>query len=241
MNRRGVMLLELLVAVTLLSLLTTGVLLAMRVGFNATQLTNDRILDSRRVLSVQRILEQQIAGLMPVLADCQAPPFPRALRRPFFQGEAQSMRFVSTYSLGEASRGYPRILEFQVIPGDDQEGVRLVVNEHLYTGPQSAGWFCPGASPEGVPGGPGHYPPIQPGPGSFVLAGRLAYCRFFYREFQFPDQQRWLPVWPGITWPTGVRIEMAPLEAQPSRPPLVSITAPVWVTRMPYQQYADTF
>lgn len=241
MNRRGVMLLELLAAVTLLSLLTTGVLLAMRVGFNATHMTNDRILETRRVLSVQRILEQQIAGLMPVLADCQAPPFPRAMRRPFFQGDPQSMRFVSAYSLGEASRGYPRVLEYQVIPGENQEGVRLVVNEHLYTGPQSAGWFCPGATEEGLPVGPGQYPPIQAGPGSFVLADRLAYCRFLYREFQPPDQQRWLPAWPGITWPTGVRIEMAPLEAQPSRPPLVSITAPVRVTRMPFQQYADMF
>ena len=37
----------------------------------------------------------------------------------FFQGEAQSMRFVSTYSLQQAWRGLPQILEFLVIPRED--------------------------------------------------------------------------------------------------------------------------
>jgi prepilin-type N-terminal cleavage/methylation domain-containing protein len=239
-NRRGVTLLELLVAITLLSLLTGGVLLAMRVGFNAMHLTNDRLFDSRRVLSVQRILEQQIAGLMPVLADCLAAPNQPPFRRPFFQGEPQSMRFVSSYSLGEASRGYPRILEYLVIPAEVHAGVRLVVNEHYYTGPLSAGRFCLGAAPD--PSGVlmTRFHPIQAGPGSFVLADRLAYCRFSYREtLPLPLLDRWLPVWLRPTWPTAVRIEMAPLEADPSRPPLVSITAPIRVNRVPFESYAD--
>ncbi len=62
----------------------------------------------------------------------------------FFQGEPSSMRFVSTYSLQDASRGMPQILEFQVIPGADNRGVRLVVNERPYTGAASAGALLPG-------------------------------------------------------------------------------------------------
>lgn len=241
MNRRGVTLLELLVAVTLLSLLTGGVLLAMRVGFNAMQLTNDKLLAERRVLSVQRVLEQQIAGLMPVIADCLAAPELPPFRRPFFQGEPQSMRFVSSYSLGEASRGYPRILEFQVIPGEDRQGVRLVVNEHFYTGPRSAGSFCLGAAPDPASGGlVTRFHPIQAGPGSFVLADRLAYCRFLYRELLPPPvAEHWTPLWVRPLWPSAVRIEMAPVEADPSRPPLVSITAPIRVNRVPFESYGD--
>ena len=62
----------------------------------------------------------------------------------FFQGEPQSMRLASTYSLQQGERGLPMILEFQVIPGEDEQGVRLVVNEHWYTGPRGAGIYCIG-------------------------------------------------------------------------------------------------
>lgn len=241
MNRRGVTLLELLVAISLLSLLTAGALLAMRVGFNAMHMTNDRLLVGRRVLSVQRILEQQIAGLMPVVADCLAAPGLPPVRMPFFQGAPQSMRFVSSYSLGEAARGYPRILEFQVIPGEDRRGVRLVVNEHLYTGSLSAGLFCLGWAPDAATGGQiPAFRPIQVGPKSFVLADRLAYCRFLFREtLPAPMLERWTPLWEKPIWPSAVRIEMAPLEADPSRPPLVAITAPVRVNKAPYDVYTD--
>jgi len=241
MNRRGVTLLELLAAITLLSLLTTGVLLAMRMGFNATHMTNEKLLDGRRVLSVQRILEQQIAGLMPVAADCVAGPGSPPARTPFFQGAPESMRFVSSYSLGEAARGYPRILEYQVSPREDHQGVRLLVNEHFYSGPRSAGLFCLGWGPDPASGAllP-RFPPIRVGPSSFVLADRLAYCRFLYREALPPPVfERWAPMWAKFTWPSAVRIELAPLEAQPSRPPLVSITAPIRVNRAPFESYAD--
>jgi hypothetical protein len=195
------------------------------------------------VLSVQRSLEQQIAGLMPVMADCMGAPDVPPARMRFFQGAPESMRFVSSYSLGEASRGYPRILEFQVIPGEEGHGVRLVVNEHFYTGPRSAGLFCLGWAPGGGPGGapPGFvFPPIQAGPESFVLADRLAYCRFLYRESVPPPAlERWTRAWDAVRWPSAVRIEMAPLDTPPSRPALVSITAPIRVNRAPFEAYAD--
>ena len=85
------------------------------------------------------------------------------------------MRFVSTYSLNEAGRGYPRILEYQVIPGENGTGVRLIVNEFWYCGPLSAGSSCVGVMPDPVAKAPMMiFRPVQIGPSSFVLADKLA-------------------------------------------------------------------
>ena len=242
-SRAGVTLLELLIAISLLSLLSVGILMAMRVGLNAMQKANAKLLDNRRVFSVQRILEQQLAGFMPEVADCLPGPQAPPVKMPFFQGEPQSMRFVSSYSLGEAARGYPRILEFQVIPGENNLGVRLVVNEHLYTGPLGAGVFCLGRMPHPLSGIPvPRFRPIEIGPSSFVLADRLAYCRFSYREIApAPLLERWVPVWIQVTWPTAVRVEMAPLELDPSRLQLLALTAPIRVNKVPlnWNGYTD--
>ena len=73
MTRRraaGVTLLELLLAVSLLSLLSTGMLMALHVGVNAMEKSNTRLMDNRRVAGTQRLLEQEIAGFIPVLAEC---------------------------------------------------------------------------------------------------------------------------------------------------------------------------
>src|SRR5262245_59487174 len=53
----GVTLIEVLVAVTLLSLLTVGMMYAMSVGFQAFQKTDRTLMENRRVAGAQRILE----------------------------------------------------------------------------------------------------------------------------------------------------------------------------------------
>ena len=237
-RRAGVTLLELLLAVSLLGLLAAGILTALRVGANAMQKANARLIDNRRMNGVQRILEQEIAGFMPVVASCRTeddrPPAPL----PFFQGERESMRLVSSYSLTDAWRGYPQILEFQVIPGAQGEGVRLVVNEHLYTGPPAAGVFCLGTALDyqlglAVP----VFRPIVVGPRSFVLADRLAFCRFSYLERRPPERERWVGRWILPRWPSAVRIEMAPVEPDATRIPPLSITAPIHITAPPEGVY----
>lgn len=242
MRRRsaGVTLLELLIAVSLLSLLLAGILTALRVGLNAMAKTNGRLMDNRRMGGVQRILEQQIAGFIPVVAECLPAEGDRRRELPFFQGEPASMRFVSAYSLGEAWRGYPRILEYQVIPGEQGNGVRLVVNEHLYTGPEGAGIFCLGTMfDESVGFETPAFRPIVAGPQSFVLADRLSFCRFAYREDRFrPERERWVTRWIAPVWPSAVRIEMGPLEQDASRIQPATITAPVRVNRQPRMDYA---
>jgi hypothetical protein len=232
---------EVLIAVSLLSLISVGILTTLRMGLNALEKTNRKLIANRRVTGAQRALEEQVANFIPVVADVapdlQTPPE----KIPFFQGEPQSMRFVSSYSLQEASRGYPRILEFQVIPGDEGKGVRLVVNEHLYTGPRSAGAFCLGRRTDPSIGLPVlRFRPIEIGPGSFVLADRLAFCRFQYLTPPVPpDPETWVSQWVRPGWPAAVRIEMAPIDEDASQLRPTAMTAPIRVDRNPVYQYAD--
>jgi len=162
----------------------------------------------------------------------------------FFQGESQSMRMASTYSLQQGQRGVPMILEFQVIPGEDDQGVRLIVNEHWYTGPRGAGVYCigMGAGADGGPPGP-RFAPISVGPDSFVLVDKLAYCRFSFRDPRNPGQTPvWVQRWVKSVLPNAIRIEMAPLAPDLGRLQPVTLTIPVHVTRLlfPEEPYENT-
>ncbi len=143
-SESGLTLIEVLIAVSLVGLLSVGMLWALRVGVTAMGKSNDKLIGNRRVTGAQRVLEQQIAGFMPVAAEVAVNPNSPGSKIPFFQGEPQSMRFVSSYSLLEGSRGRPQILAFTVIPGDHGKGVRLIVDEYPYDGPLSAGQFIVG-------------------------------------------------------------------------------------------------
>jgi len=235
--RAGVTLLELLIAISLVSLLSTAVLVALRVGLNAMEKTNSRVIKNRRVLGAQRILEQQIAGMIVTVADCGIQTGGPVTELPFFQGLPQTMRFVSSYSLEEGHRGYPRILEYQVIPRDDGRGVRLIVNERYYTGPASTGSLCLGPGP---PNQGTLFVPVEIGPRSFVLADRLAYCRFSYQKpAPEPGLREWVPVWSEREFPLAIRIEMAQLEPDRTGIPILPLTVPVRVNLIPGFQYVD--
>lgn len=240
-SRAGVTLIEVLIAVSLFSLLSVGIMVALRVGLSALGKANARLMLNRRVAGAQRVLQQQIEGFMPVVAQCGADPNVKPVKMGFFQGERQSMRFVSSYSLQEASRGMPRLLEFQVIPGDQGVGVRLVVNEHLYTGPLGAGLFCMGRALDPALGvETPRFRPIQAGPGSFVLADKLAFCQFSFLEaLPAPVLERWRPNWVLAQWPLAIRIDMAPLDNDPSRLRPLTLTAQLHVNRYPIFEYAD--
>jgi hypothetical protein len=116
------------------------------------------------------------------------------------------------------------------------------VNENIYMGPRSAGVFClgPGADPElGVTAQ--RFRPITITPQSFVIADRLAFCRFSYlRAMPPPEMEEWIPNWILMDkWPKGMRIEMASLDADPSRLKPLTITAAVHVDRYPIFEYGD--
>ena len=240
----GLTLIEVLIAMTLLSLLSLGLLFAMRIGFSAFAKTDDKLMHNRRVAGAQRVLEEELEGMMPVVAPCGAGgvqgPAPRAA---FFQAEEQTMRLVSTFSLQQGWRGQPQILELLVIPGD-QQGVRLVVNEIPYTGPAAAGRLCTGFAPDPTGGGSPvpRFLPAAPSERSFVLADKLAYCRFSYLVSSSSPKELtpvWLPHATRQGWPFAVRVEMAPLEPDPSVLQPITVTAPIHLWRAPEIEYVD--
>jgi len=240
-SRSGVTLIEVLVAITLLSLLSVAMLFALRIGLMAYSKTNAKLMDDRRVAGAQRILEQELEGIVPAVGPCSGMPDAAPASTPgstqgspagpmfgFFQAAPNAMRLVSTFSLQQGWRGRPRILELFVVPADNGEGLRLVVNELPYSGPLAAGRLCTGVTPDPAAGvSLPHFLPVMAGPDSFVLADKLAFCRFVYLwPPKIPtDPAVWSPVALSAGWPLAIRVEMAPLQPDPSVLQPLTVTA----------------
>jgi prepilin-type N-terminal cleavage/methylation domain-containing protein len=223
----GVTLIEILIAVSLLSLLTVGILMAMRIGFNTMDKTDAHLVRNRRISNSRKIIENEIAGFTFTRAEWRQTPDATQLA-PFVQWEPQSMRFVTAYSLQDAWRGRAQVAAFQVIPGDRGVGVRLIVNETPYTGPAQAGQSIVAIDQTGA-----HFAPILPGDQSFILADDLAFCRFSYLEpSQQPPFRIWRPDWvQHRLLPLGIRIEMAPLDNTPAELHVATVTVPLTVNQ----------
>ncbi|HUA62703.1 MAG TPA: prepilin-type N-terminal cleavage/methylation domain-containing protein [Verrucomicrobiae bacterium] len=237
----GVTLIEVLIAVTLLSLLTLGMLLVMRTGLMAYSKTNDRLMENRRVTGAQRVLQDELEGLIPATPPCTGQPSLANLHFNFFQAEPQRMRMISAFSLQEGSRGHPQVLEFLVIPGKDGQGLRLVVNEIPYS-PMVAGKFCTAIAPDpelgiSVP----VFPAVAAGPDSFILADKLSVCRFSYLtgDGTAASPVMWRATATGRGWPQAIRIEMAPIEPDPGRLQPITVTAPLYLHRSVDMKYED--
>ena len=162
-RQRGVTLLELMIAITLVAGLSTGMLMAMRTSLLTYEKTAKKLESNRRFVKTQQILSNQIAEVIPVQGACAGSEGQTVAGVSFLSGLPDALRLVTSYSIAEGARGYPQIVEYRVLPGE-RGGVRLVATEHPYTGPQSIDGFCQGA----------------PGGIAYVLAENLAYCHFFY-------------------------------------------------------------
>jgi prepilin-type N-terminal cleavage/methylation domain-containing protein len=216
---RGFTLVEMMIAVTLVAAIITGLLMAMRIGITAYEKVNRRLEDNRRVMGLDQALHRQFGGMMPVTGYCGA----EGPKVSAFIGDAASVRFVSSFSLAEGARGYPRVVEYVAAP-DPHGGVRLMMNERIYSGPYSVAPACVNNI----------FPPVQVTPQSVEMAGKLAYCRFTYRA-PLPDSPmaaEWAPIWQRPDLPRAVRVEMMPLEPNPSHLPMLTLNVPVHVTRL---------
>jgi prepilin-type N-terminal cleavage/methylation domain-containing protein len=222
----GVTLIELLVAVTMVALLSTGMAIVLRTALDGSQRAQSHLTANRRVIGVERVMREEITNLMPVNTACGPAGKQFAL---LFEGKPQSLRFVSSYSLGEAARGAPHLVEYQVIPGENGEGVRLVMNEILYGGQKWLRPLCLGLlQVQGALPQP-QFTPIQVGGSSFVLADKLASCRFAYlQEGTPPLRTTWTENWLDQTkWPLAVRVVLRPLVSTPSILQPTTLTVPV--------------
>jgi prepilin-type N-terminal cleavage/methylation domain-containing protein len=237
----GVTLIEMLVAVTLLSLLTVGMVMALRISLAAYSKTETKLMDNRRVMGAQRIVQQELEGMEPAFVLCganvQGAPGVRAV---LFQGTPESMWMVSTFSLRDGWRGQPQILQMFVTPG--KEGMMLVVNEYPYTGAFGAAQYCTGTFM--VPNTITRLAlmaSVPAGPKTFVLADDLASVRFSYYTpaTAMFDPPSWQPSWASKGWPMAVRIEMVPTKPDPSRLEPITVTAPLHIRRDPEKVYTD--
>lgn len=240
-TQSGITLIEILIAVSLLSLLSVGMLVAMRLGFSTMDKTDAQLVKNRRVSNTRAIIENEINGYIFSFANFRPQP-DRPQSVAFLQAEPQSMRFVTSYSIEDAWRGRPHIAALQVIPGEDNRGVRLIVNETPYTGPDQAGQQIVGIEPP-TPDRPMivHFAPIVAGTQSFVLADRLAYCRFSWlAPLRDPPFQQWRPDWvlQGQV-PLAIRIEMAPLDVSATDLHIGTVIVPFNVNRDPYTRYDE--
>jgi len=223
----GLTLMEVLVAITLLSLLSVGLLMALRVGARAWESANSNLMLDRRIASANAIFHAALEGAAPVLAEFEQAQMASGTTVVFFQGYPEAMRFVSAYSLEEGPRGGLRQIELQVVNGP--KGRRVLMNNFPYLGPRQAGRFITGATNDPATGEMRlFWAPIQALPTSFIIADELANCAFSYGFQEGPGEPvRWAPVWGRASAiPTAVSIQMASREDTARLRP-VSILVPL--------------
>lgn len=230
---RGLTLIEILVAISLLSLLSVGILTALRVGSTAWERTTNNLMLDRRIATANSILHAELESIFPAWAEFENP----ATRIPytflFFQGEPASMRFVTSYSLESGVRGGLRLVELQVVQGE--RGRRVLVNEQVYEGPRAAGRVVTGMSDDrNFRGMRPIFAPIVAQPSSFIIADELENCTFSYLSREdFNEPARWGPSWSDpYQLPVAVSIQLAPRQ-ESARLRVVTVTAPIRATMTP--------
>ena len=239
--RAGLTLIEILIAVSLLSLLSLGMLWSMRIGFNTMEKTDNRLIHNRKVANSRKIIENELNGYLTTRAALHPEPL-TTVTVPFLQAEPSVMRFVTTYSLEDASRGRMQLITLHVIARENNPGVRLVMEEILYTGPEQLGQLVTGMDRDPKTAAL-RLSFIEPaaGAGSFVLADQLAECHFSYLErLPAPPFQIWHLNWLDVySLLRAVRIDMTPLAADSADLHVTSVTVALPVTKLQNRLYAD--
>jgi hypothetical protein len=115
------------------------------------------------------------------------------------------------------------------------------VNEWPYTGSRSTGAMVVSQTMDVAMGGlVTKFVPIAAGPRSFVLADKLASCRFVFQEARPGlEIERWVPVWISDHWPTAIRVEMQPLQPEDGQLHMTTFTSPVRINRIAFELYDD--
>ena len=236
-QRRGMTLIEVLVAVALMSMLSVGLCTALQIGATSWQTTRERLMLDRRVATANAILHSSFASIVPLQAEV---PLERAIglrQLLFFQGEPDSMRFVSSYSVTEGVRGGLRIVELQVSTGG--KGLRILLNQLPYLGPLSAGSLVADrVSDPDFPRGRIIFSPIRALPTSLIIADELAACTFSYlrRPRRRGEPSAWLPYWgEHDSLPAAIRVNLSSASREARVLP-VSITTAVRAEWAPGEQ-----
>lgn len=241
-NQRGVTLIEMVIAITLVALLSTGLLVATRTSLQTEERVEARLTQNHRALNAQQIVSSQLANAMPIVGHCAVgPALTPAI--PFFNGSESWLRFATSYSIAEGTRGYPRIVEYQIQPSGGGL-LALIVTEYPYTGPASTAPFCAAMKPVPVtPVNPAFVVQSQQAGGSnqWLAATGLRSAGFAYHERYAPYSFRetpWLAEWTRPALPAGVRVSLVPGPAA-MQMPLLGFTVALTADRNVMGQYVD--
>ncbi len=192
---RGVTLLELLVVVTLLGLVSLGLLFSLRIGSSAWHRGNARMLADRRVVAAAGLLSAQ-------LADAQARrirwgPQERQVQFAYFDGAPDRLRFLTSYSLRAQARGGLWLAEYFFARAEDGT-CDLLYNERPFqddadvASTVEAANFDPAAR-----GGRWQivFVPAQRDASTRVLYRGLKECHFEYLIESPQGEAHWGPEW----------------------------------------------
>jgi prepilin-type N-terminal cleavage/methylation domain-containing protein len=216
-NQKGFTLIELMIAISLVAAISTGMLIAMRTGLLTLEKTQNRLEENRRVMALQEIMVRQIANVVPAVGICG----------PIFAGNEKGLRMVTSYSLAEGYRGSEQLVEYRILPDPEKGGLQLIEMERPYFSPASAAPFC-----AGQPSAPG-----QP----FEIARGLAAARISYHENvpELPNGGNWVNAWGRSNMPSAVKIEIAPIRVEPGHLALQTVSVPIRINREVVSQYDD--
>ena len=185
----GVTLLELLVSITIVALLAATALFAWRVGVSAWEKAGTQLEKGRLVLSAHQLLQEQMASMVPYEAMTE-----QRGRAVFFQGEGQTARFVSRYSLANRAASGLYLIEYHVT--EQQNGtVQLLLRETPVRGNGELGAMVAAieSQPEGFRL---RLPVFERDPETVVLLEGLRECRFeYYRRAATGEQGSWTDEW----------------------------------------------
>jgi prepilin-type N-terminal cleavage/methylation domain-containing protein len=214
-SQRGVTLIELLLAVTLFALIGVTSAIVLRTGFDSLDRIEAKVDEDRRVLGAERALDQMLRGMVPVNAPCAGKPT-------VFQGGPNFVRFITSHSLAEGSRGRLQFVELIVEAKGDNTGFRLVVNEYPYLNRAMIAPLCA-------------QPPVVRAT-SFILADQLSACRFFFKRLEAGMAvEQWYPQWLFPELPRAIRVELIPNRVLENRARAQRLNIPVMVRNVSYQ------
>ncbi len=192
-NKSGITLIELLVVVTLLGMVSLGLLFAMRVGVGAWQRANARMTNDRRVTAAGDLITSQLGSVRTkyvVLADRD-----QSLRFIYFEGRSDRLRFLTDDSVTARTRGGLWLAEYWFEHNARNE-CRLQYNEmpvrtDADLAPTIAGAISEAGSMRIS------FSPTVTGPATRLLYSGLHDCAFEY----LIEPQGGAPVYWGKEWP----------------------------------------
>jgi len=207
-SKKGMTLIELLIAVTLFGAISASMGIVLNIAFTSMNKIDSKVDFNRRILASQRMIDQILQGIIPLNVPCAGQPVGLVASSTF-------VKFLSSYSVSEGSRGRPRIVELFGAPSPNG-GMRLLVNEWPYLGRQSLMSAC--------------MAPVQVLPSSFILADRLSQVQFLYRRREIGQPSEvWVSGWAFPEWPSGIRLNLAPIRPIPNQIQPTTIYAPLLI------------